>query len=1155
MDYSIICIKTTSTRTDFPLKELRAQYEKYPSLKADLYIVDKNYRAIPAEAFVNLTFNRLSLVGCKTSVNADAFKGSLGVIDLDLSDNKIENLEFLKYLVNLKIARLQNNMITEIRNQTFVTVSQLQKLYLFANQIRSIEPGSFRSLHALAHLDLSYNKIQVFNEHVSGLAKLKYLYLHFNLIKNLEANVFIGLYQLTDLNLKNNLLETIKSLTFNTDLGNMKILNLENNTIREIESYAFIGLVNLTELNLQHTQLKGLHNGSFDGLSSLKKLEIVNQEIEHLESGTFTHLVNLQVLSLLSNKIKTISSYTFKDLSTLVSLDLRLNEFDTIETDAFIGLKRLQYLFLNETPVSYLKEGSFTGLNELKSLDFYNDFIQFIPNNTFLELNSLVDLNLGYNLITQIDINGLDGLSKVVKIDLSQNRLTTLNAYLFKSTSSLRFLDLSRNLINKIEPGTFSGIARSLNGLNLSTNKLEFLKTFHFINMAFLQSLDLSRNSLSSIELRTFYDLVSLTELFLSGNCLFKIHDNLFVRLSNLLSLSLDENLLHELNPRALRSQTRLTKLNLSNNLIERLDLSSKQFLGLTSVDVSFNTLMKTFQSSSKLRFLDINGNTMLVLTMNEFIYNFEFLNVNRLNKDTIKTIIFNRFPTLLHLSLGFNDLTGHKSFFGYKNDKLKRLILEGATLNSNLSYLSNFKNLEELDLISAISIDWTNVRTYLSTELSFLRMRNLSLTSEFVDKVINFTRFRNLVYLDLSDNRLEYFSSVNENNNPNLKYLILSRNRLKSITSFFSYDFVRLDLSFNFLSRVSFVYPREIVLNDNNLIVFNSSIAFVNSLDLSCNKLTNLATSKQFSYLIYLNLSRNNFSFLDYNFFYENPRTPLLKINVIDLSHNALRSFNLSLSRLVHLKHLDLSCNFLISLREDLFSSLKALERLDLSRNNLVSLEPDLFKTLDDLLFLNLSSNSIKSLDKLQFSTLICLEDLDLSNNSIEFLHSEIFANLSSLTSLYLHMNLLKKIDKLYGLESIRNIFIDSELFRSSNGSIYNLKYSISVRLIKETLNVKILKSVNIIYSDLERQKYDFSDCLVTLFFARFNILLNLKTDSSYHDFMSSCSEFIGKRFFSKKDFMFNRPRQPTQLYVSFSTILGSFNHQHRHLREKATM
>jgi len=75
--------------------------------------------------------------------------------DLDLSHNKIKNLNGLENLVNLRILRLSSNQISEISG--LERLVNLEELYLNENQIKEI--NGLENLTNLRVLDLSYNEI------------------------------------------------------------------------------------------------------------------------------------------------------------------------------------------------------------------------------------------------------------------------------------------------------------------------------------------------------------------------------------------------------------------------------------------------------------------------------------------------------------------------------------------------------------------------------------------------------------------------------------------------------------------------------------------------------------------------------------------------------------------------------------------------------------------------------------------------------------------------------------------------------------------------------------------------------------------------------------------------------------------------------------
>ena len=138
-----------------------------------------------------------------------------------------------------------------------------------------------------------------------------------------------------------------------------------------------------------------------------------------------------------------------------------------------------------------------------------------------------------------------------------------------------------------------------------------------------------------------------------------------------------------------------------------------------------------------------------------------------------------------------------------------------------------------------------------------------------------------------------------------------------------------------------------------------------------------------------------------------------------------ALERLNLSGNRLTilsddallgqpQLKELDLSNNQLSALPPTVFNQSEKLEKLFLQNNSLTLITSDLFAGLSQLKALNLSRNSISShlISVETFSGLTGLVVLDLSFNQLSKLDIDIFARMSSLKELFLHNNQIHRVD-----------------------------------------------------------------------------------------------------------------------------------------------
>jgi Leucine-rich repeat (LRR) protein len=68
-------------------------------------------------------------------------------------------------------------------------------------------------------------------------------------------------------------------------------------------------------------------------------------------------------------------------------------------------------------------------------------------------------------------------------------------------------------MIKKIEPQSFQGLESSLRFLSMKSNRLQFLKKYHFSALRNLERLFLQNNQISSIDKDTLRDQRKLLEL------------------------------------------------------------------------------------------------------------------------------------------------------------------------------------------------------------------------------------------------------------------------------------------------------------------------------------------------------------------------------------------------------------------------------------------------------------------------------------------------------------------------------------------------------------------------------------------------------------------------------------------------------------------
>lgn len=190
-------------------------------------------------------FDELQLYAtCWNNVNIcdiedNAFNGKHSLIILDISNNQITNLRFLREIPQLAILNAENNDIWSISPLRYV--SNLTKLNLSGNRISNITILS--GLSNLEELTLSNNYITTTNNIFSNLASLKYLDISHNLLNNLES--ITESPALNSLNVQYNNIEDIDQIKFLSELWS---LNIANNNIWNINSLLY--LTKLSYINL-----------------------------------------------------------------------------------------------------------------------------------------------------------------------------------------------------------------------------------------------------------------------------------------------------------------------------------------------------------------------------------------------------------------------------------------------------------------------------------------------------------------------------------------------------------------------------------------------------------------------------------------------------------------------------------------------------------------------------------------------------------------------------------------------------------------------------------------------------------------------------------------------------------------------------------------
>ncbi|XP_011308382.1 leucine-rich repeats and immunoglobulin-like domains protein 3 [Fopius arisanus] len=193
------------------LQELRLKRNKIDT------IYDGAFWQLKSLLTLQLDFNAL------TEVQKGALFGLDGLRKLTLSHNRITTIEPQAWEICKEIRELDlsNNKLVSIERGTFEYLMNLERLKIDHNKITFISEGAFDNTPNLQSLDLSNNKISDMIEDITrvtgafvSLSQLSRLSLAVNQIKSINRNAFVGLKQLDELDLLGNNITSIEENAF-----------------------------------------------------------------------------------------------------------------------------------------------------------------------------------------------------------------------------------------------------------------------------------------------------------------------------------------------------------------------------------------------------------------------------------------------------------------------------------------------------------------------------------------------------------------------------------------------------------------------------------------------------------------------------------------------------------------------------------------------------------------------------------------------------------------------------------------------------------------------------------------------------------------------------------------------------------------------------
>ncbi|KAJ9578344.1 hypothetical protein L9F63_005436, partial [Diploptera punctata] len=569
-----------------------------------------------------------------------------------------------------------------------------------------------------------------------------------------------------------------------------------------LSSGSFRPLVELRDLAIEYCKIGNLSAGAFRGLRELRNLTVRTHNTDwsamtlEVDPDAFTEELGfLERLDLGENNMWSLPEGTFCPLHSLEILNLTRNRLRDIVGFRFGGGS-------SSNPDPSERCGG-----NLKILDLSNNSIDSLPPGALSGLTRLHKLNLQGNGVSFLADRALEGLTSLTILRLADNKLVTLPPELFADTRDIKEVYLQNNSINVLAPGLFNDLTQLL-VLDLSQNELtaEWVNTATFTGLLRLVVLDLSHNRIAKLEPSVFRDLYSLQILRLEDNLLETIPENTFSSLYNLHTLILSNNKLAIIDSFTFNGLYVLSLLSLDNNLIQSIHPDA-------------------LKNSSSLQDLHLNGNKL-----------FE-----------VPTVL-NDVPLLKTLDLGENHIANiFNSSFGGMQHMYGLRLTENNIGNITKGTFDKMSALKILNL-SRNKIQKVEPGAFdANVNLQAIRLDGNQLT----DIGGLFTKLPSLIWLNISDNQLEWFDYALIPTG--LQWLDIHANRIAELGNYFEIEsqlhLSTFDASSNKLTEITgSAIPDSVellFLNDNLISKVQSYTFFkkpnLTRVDLFGNKITSL--------------------------------------------------------------------------------------------------------------------------------------------------------------------------------------------------------------------------------------------------------------------------------------------------------------------------
>lgn len=273
-----------------------------------------------------------------------------------------------------RLLDLQNNRITELKENDFRGLTNLYALSLVNNKISKVHPRAFVPLKHMQKLYFSRNLLAAVPKNLP--ASLVELRIHENRIKKVAEGTFSGLGSMNCIEMGGN---PIQNSGF--EPGAFKGLKLNYLRISETKLTGVPKDLpdSLHELHLDHNQIQAVELEDLSRYKHLYRLGLGFNHIRMIENGSLSFLPRLRELHLENNRLETVPK-GLPDMKYLQVVYLHSNNISQVGVDDFcprgFGMKRTFYngISLFGNPVNYweVQPATFRCVSDRLAIQFGN---------------------------------------------------------------------------------------------------------------------------------------------------------------------------------------------------------------------------------------------------------------------------------------------------------------------------------------------------------------------------------------------------------------------------------------------------------------------------------------------------------------------------------------------------------------------------------------------------------------------------------------------------------------------------------------------------------------------------------------------------------------------------------------------------------------